>query len=331
MAWNHFTGYLTAADLLTTAQRNELYDALEERAAAVQGLTGASYSASSDIRNCGLVTDWLERSAGSSPLRLEAAINAIASRFGKASVLTASSFTGTIAFGSGHSGAGAIFYDAASLCGVTPADVGSILGSPLDDHRRWNLYRAALILMAHPQLAFGATHFSKYGTESYDPGTPGEDDVAWGAVKSEMLGASEVTETLSTAGAYLLRQHTEGGSNTYTLKAQRVVYAITIPATAGFAANSGIYVAVQNDAGVALTLTFQGSAGAISAPVYPTLKYQFFAGSGATGANNADLRFDHYTAGAGLDALRPDPAPFNDQFFGATTTAIYGAPAWVNG
>lgn len=325
MAWTHFTAPLADGELLTTAQRNELFDAFDQRvgAAAV-----SAYTTPSAIRNCGLITDLVEQSG--SPVRLLEAINAISDRYVRAEWAVGSGTipvaTSDFYFVPGATDSTNVLRQAADALSVSAGDLAALRSNPHFDSRlRWNIARKALQLLAFPRI-FGVGDPAYYQKS-------GDSVVDWATARDDFLGASEVGPSLFSGGIAISSGY---GGGSYGVTGVRIDRPLLIPAVVPFSNGYVLFGWRTSDSDPAnpnVKLTFDGATIDLLATDTGANKIRAALTSGSRTATSSQIlayRYQAWDSSAELDAFEPDPG--GDTSISSETTfgSIFAEPAFTH-
>jgi hypothetical protein len=304
MAWTYFTANLAEGDLITEAQRNELYDAFLERAGAVQRFLSDTYEVSSDLRDSLFATDLVERD-GDTPVRLAAALAALSAYYVRpekvAGYPDADESDVFVFNGSTTENA---FYMAAT-------DLGYATDLFADEHfhswKKWNVLRAVIQLLKYPLIATAGNGLqapTRYGRSA--------SDYPWADAKAAFLAAGESSPGGSApADLYMF---TNDVSPTYIeITGKRATYALEIPDIEPFSQGYqlvGWFNRLSGGGYVnhAITLEFDG--GTKNVATLPAEEELVCAEAsaderGTTGAVDLEAYLDGYFDDAALDEMEP--------------------------
>ena len=314
MSWSYYTALLAAGDLLTTGQRNELYDAFLERAeVAAPWLGSLTFSAGSPLRTSGFSTDLIERSSGG-PVRLLDAIGTISAYYlrpvviDSAPVLAAGAalgFSGTTAATTN------LLNLAATAAGVSVAELDDLIANPLlDAWKRWNVIREAIRLLKYPVI--GATGPTVHHADV--------SDFTWAGTKtaffaSEAAGfAGGTTENLLIETLYDATGSPPVGA--YGIVGNRSTYTLGIPAAAAFTAGYTVVGMLSygnlDTAGQSLAVDFGGAlnVGGLAPYAYQQQAKEISAsGQTATGSPTLEASILGYYDSVEMDNYEPAATP----------------------
>lgn len=326
MGWSYFTTLLAEGDLITADQRNELYDAFLERAAAV-GPWHAGFAASIGLRTSGFSTDLIELIGGGSQ-RLLGAISTISAYYVREEVIDDAMTLGVTdswGFFGDVEDATSLWYRACAAAGVSAAEFTAIqTDETLDSYQRWNIIREAIRLLKYPLLAEGSPTEKIQTAESPDD---------WASAAADFL----TSETTGSAGfPYEIALHaiySAGAASPYQIGANRKFIPVTIPATAAFTAGYTLAAFLSrgtfDDVGDSVRVNFYGSTDVTGFPDETDRKACLISASGktATGDLDVDVAMLGYHDSAALD-LYETSAGDDEHWGGANLTGFTALPTF---
>jgi len=309
MSWSHYTAALAAGDLITTAQRNELYDAFLERAeVAAPYLFGVTFSAGSTLRTSGFSTDLIDRSSGG-PVRLLDALGMISAAFVRPAVIDGAPSIG-VGTNKGFSGTTAASTNllnlAATAASVSVAELDDLIANPLlDAWKRWNVIREAIRLLKYANLGLPTpTAHHIYAS-----------DFTWADTKTAAF-VSEASGLFgsTTENLILLTLYTEAGAppvGAYEITSNRSTYSLAIPAagafTAGYTVAAMLSYGNLDTEGLSLAVDFHGAlnVGSLTGYGYQQAKDVSASGQTATGSQTLEASILGYYDSVEMDSYEP--------------------------
>lgn len=327
MSWSHFTTLLAEGDIITEAQRNELYDAFLERAEAVGPWLSVTYAASSDLRTSGFATDLIERSSGAA-VRLLNAISTISAHYIRPEVIDSAPVLGpsdSLLFFGSTADTTNLFNLAATAAGVTVAEFDDLDANPtLHAWRRWNVIREALRLLKYPRLkTVGAG--AVWGIQVTD--------VTWADIKTAFFAYPESSGYVpgATSGLYI-RSYDVG---VYDISANRRTQTLSFPAITPFTAGYDIYGLISrgtdDNVGGDITVLFDGayvSAGGF--PFYDDRQMKLIGSGAITGNQDLDASMAAYYNSGAMDAYETDIVTAPDLVGSADIHVYVAAPTFTH-
>lgn len=322
MSWSHFTTLLAEGDIITEAQRNELYDAFLERAEAVGPWLSVTYAASSDLRTSGFATDLIERSSGAA-VRLLNAISTISAHYIRPDVIDSAPVLGpsdSLLFFGSTAATTNLFNLAATAAGVTVAEFDDLDANPtLHAWRRWNVIREALRLLKYPRVkTVGA--ISPWGIQL--------SEATWADLKTAFFAYPESAGYVPGAtSALYVRSYYSAGP--YDIEANRGTQTLAIPAITPFSSGYDLYGLLSRgtDDNVGGDITVLFDSAYVSAGGFPTDtdRQMKLIGSGAiTGNQDLDASMAAYYNSGPMDAYETD-AITNPDLVGSAVINVYVA------
>ena len=302
MAWSSFTANLAEGDLITEAQRNELYDAFLERAGAVDRFLAHSYAASSDLRNSRFATDLVER-ASAAPVRLSAALADLSAYYLQASKvdsLPATDTSDVLTFNG--SGSENLLYQAATGLGYA---TDLFTDGELQMWKKWNILREAIRLLKYPLIATtldGLATFTKHAKTA--------EEASWADTRSSFLAAGESSPGPGYPADYYLVTYMDGAF--FEIRGRRAGYSLTIPATTPFSSGHRLVGWLsRDDAGYLdkpVTAEYGGASVSVSStPLASDLACAYLSTTGRTaiGSQSLEVKLTGYTDDSALAEFDP--------------------------
>lgn len=307
MSWSHFTTLLAAGDFITEAQRNELYDAFLERAAAVGPWSSITYAASSDLRTGGFATDLIECSSGG-PVRLVTALSTIAQYFwrpetidGPATLVDVDDDGTFLVFD--PTDPTSLFYLACAEAGVSTAEFIDLDNEPtLNAWKRWNVIREAIRLLVYPRVKSGT--LSIYNTQVTD--------TTWADAKAQFFLYPEISGLVGGTDTPLYLRAFYTGD--YNISASRGEVPLSIPAITAFSSGYrlyGIFGRGANDTeNAGITVNYNGGATSFAGYPLETDRQAYAisaAGRTVTGTQTLEYGMYGYFGSGAMDTYEVDP------------------------
>ena len=330
MAWTYFTANLAEGDLITEDQRNELYDAFLERAAAVERWTSGrfaspcTYAVSSELRNSLFATDLVERDTGS-PVRLAYALSDLSQYYVRPEKLesfpSADEADNFVFNGSTTEN---VFYMAATALGY-PTDLFS--DEHLHSWKKWNVLREVIRLLKYPLIATAGNGLQSPTRHGRSGG-----DSTWADAKTDFLGGSESSPGGSAPTDLYL--HTQDGTP-ISIEGKRATYALEIPAATPFTEGYqlvGWFNRMGEDATQVnhpITLEFDGGSKSVATlPVNDELVCAEASEDerGSTGTVSLEAYPDGYYDSAALEDMEPPTE--DDLYFGGSVFQVAAIPTF---
>lgn len=337
MAWTYFTANLSAGQIITREQRNELYDALDERLQAVYGDGNGLHADMSGVRTSDPITARVKLYDGSIKDiawcldRMVTVDQAWASNDTSQDLLN---LHGVIA----------------TALGITTSQLtevwgsyGAVVGQPVESARLWNALREGIraLSILRRRIADGsATTYTKSGSSSS----------SWASARDACLGDSESSAGSDTLSASGYARHATDAED-YVAQQTRSDWALTIPGTDSWAAGwrawcfMTLVTDVLSDQSVFTIADQVVSTTQPGGGFYTEQKIATGTDSYVQGATAADLRMESYDSSSEFDAYSTGSPPvdpdttvhFNKQAsaeveagFGFIGAAIYLRPNWVH-
>lgn len=345
MAWTYFTTLLTGARPITKAERDELYDAVEERRTSAGGGTADYYSVPPAIIASRLITDMMLYDDGSATFLVSMidVLRTIATRYMRKDRLVGPAI---LAYGTTGFGYVENIMESQDLANVAGASLGYssalisslILNRTTDDVRRWNLIWTMInLLVARLPFSFSTGNYLKHGDSfSYvhDPDMSSSDnsDAAWALAVSNFISSSP-TGPSGSGGAGTATSRT--GTEFYEIDSEHSIATVIIPAAAPFTSGyqfGGWRVTRQDSSPAAFSGSFDGVGFSASVSANVGFMERLILLTGLTGTGNKvyETRYDFYDSGTGASALRPvevdGTAVIQDNFY----TFIFVVPNFTH-
>jgi hypothetical protein len=218
MAWTHYTGDLARGAQITSAMRNELYDAIEERFLLVSPGAGYSLGASlADLRASALLTDVIDYTWNGSgfqttlPILLETLATRYATAYEGITHFTSDTFRAAVgaAYGLDATQVAALWY---------PTGFGGSLRGKQISADWWNLVREGIRQLKYGKLtAQAATTWQRSGF-----------DTDWGDLIAAVTSASEASPG-SPLGAFAASARAWNTDGEYSVQLRRSVSSLYLP------------------------------------------------------------------------------------------------------
>lgn len=286
MAWTHFTTLLVEGDLITTDQRNELYDAFLERAGAIAPWLGVTYAASSTLRTSGFDTDLIEMSG--STQRLVQALEAISGYYVREEVIDDAmtlAVTDSWTFFGDIEDTTNLWNRACAAAGVDTTEFTDLQSDKtLSSFKRWNVIREAIRLLKYPNLkTVSEVEKSQSAASGVDWASANADFFL-----SEVPGATGFGYQLTINAIY-----STGHPTPWQIGGCRSIITVTVPAVAAFSSGYQLAAflsrATIDDVGDAVRFNFYGATDVSSLPTETDRKACLISGTGKTATGDLDI------------------------------------------
>lgn len=224
MAWTYFTSLLNPGENITKDQRNELYDAYEERLLAVAQPGDGLHADMAAVRDSIIVTDRVKQVFGGTSSTQRMAYNLVNAGplYGgyAATASAATAFTGATF----RAAIGSVLGVSATVIQNTAATI--VLDPPVSSALYWNIVRTAIQLLKYPRFAFAPV------TESRQYELNATANATWAGAVASFYADGES----SSSGAEAMMQGVQAssGATPFDLRGWRGEVDFTVPNSAVF-------------------------------------------------------------------------------------------------